>query len=186
MTFPSRKKLGIALVFLVSNVNIVFAQDILGLSSRFDDILTEWTIYYDNNGNEGQGSLFIKNPQAHVPDRWVFSFDEFEGVIKQNFPGDHNHWILETKNERIHIRTIWTDNFCDWKISNREISVDFSCLYAGDFQTWEMRNHRMGELEISMSMLNDPRDWRLDYKVIDQITPMIQLAMLFAAVTTSL
>lgn len=186
MTSRFRKNMGIALLFLASCINQAIAQDILGLSSRFDDVLTEWTIYFNDNGEEGQGRLYVQNRLARVHDRWSFSFGEFEGTIRQSFPGDHNHWILETKNERIHIRTIWRDNFCDWKISNQQISVDFSCVYTGDFQAWEMRNHRMGELEILMSTLNDPRDWEMNYHVIEQITPTLQLAMLFAAVTTSL
>ncbi len=161
------------------------AQDLLGASTRYDDDLTQWILYYDNGGAQAEGRLLLKNPLLPNSNTWIFDFAGMEGEIKLHTI-DGNHWVLSGMGERIHIKTVWQDSFCDWKISTNDISVDFSCVYTGDMQNWEMRNNRLGELEIFTTSLNDPRDWGMKYDVDTQVYPLIQLGMLFAAIISSI
>lgn len=85
------------------------------ISTKWENDLSEWEIFDSNNDLVGKLDARWANQQDWS--EWDFFFDELTGQIRQKWAPDNNEWELRTADEIITCRTIWRNQFNQWRIS---------------------------------------------------------------------
>ncbi len=164
----------LSLIFSFSGVS---AQTLAGAASRWGDSFREWVIYTDEDGNEGDLHLRWQNTDKW--DEWEYRLDGVSGAIKIKWPQDPREWeIRSSEGDIVSAKTLWNNNFREWRISNNDLQMNLVCRYNNSWDEWEVRGNS-GNMEIYSAFAGDPRDWVVIDELDNDVPAAMRMAILF-------
>jgi len=167
----------ICTAFFLWSFVLSYGQDIVGLSTRWDDSFAEWIIYGEYEGEEGE--IVMKYPMREDWSQWNFSFGEINGTIQVKWKGDANLWELRGANEIVTIRTVWKDDWRQWEVKNGDVRIDVKSKWGNIFEEWTTTNSQHGEMKIYTSWEGDLRDWVIEDHLKEEVSLPTKLALAF-------
>ena len=160
------------------------AQVITQISTLWDDRVDQWVIYTDNEDLEGL--IELRWPLREDLSEWKYELDELSGIIKQTWKGNPNSWeVIPYDGPRIIAKTIWQNDFSEWKITQGNKIYRFKSKYPSQRFEWELSKGKQDEFYIYMINEADPRDWSVEDYIEDGSLDL-SIAMSFVAIYNSL
>ncbi|MCB0687841.1 MAG: hypothetical protein KDC53_15000 [Saprospiraceae bacterium] len=156
------------------------AQELVGLSTRWDDSFAEWVIYTE--GGDVEGEITMKWPLKGDWSEWNFRIGELSGTIQVKWKNDPNLWEVRSDNQIITIRTIWKDDWRQWEVKNGDVSLDVKSRWANILEEWTADDDRYGSMKLYTSWEGDLRDWVVEDQLNEQITLPTKIALAFIPV----
>ncbi len=185
----------IFVVFLLLCSQVLQAQSLSGISTRWSDELTEWDIYTlegDQEILEEDGEEYIEvAPTGQLMMRWQmdlnwaewdFTVDGVQGSMRQLWKDDPTQWELRIGNEVVTCRAAWRDDLSEWRITNNKKTLTWRSKYRRNLNEWELRGNTYGAFYVYTTFLNDPRDWTIVDELDNEIPFSMKMAMTFLAV----
>lgn len=173
-------KFVLATLLLLTIAETAWTQRLAGLSTKWDDSFSEWVIYGEDEGFEGE--ITMRWPTKGDWTEWDFRIGELSGQIKTKWNDDANLWELRSNNEIITIRTVWKDDWRQWEVKNGDIRVDIKSNWSNILEEWSTTSDRYGVMKIYTSWEGDLRDWAVEDDLEDQISIPTKIAMVFIPV----
>ena len=169
------------LVFL-SIYSSLNAQTILYLQTKWSDDFSEWA-FYDEEENQ-IGELRLRWPSQNDWSEWDFSFFDVNGQLKLKWKDDPNEWELRGNNEIVTARTLWKNNFREWRIStDNNSNLTLKSRYGNVIDQWETRN-RLFYIETDWE--GDPRSWKIILEDAFDYSETALVALVFTSVFHSI
>ena len=161
----------------------LFGQYLTGIATKWSDSFSEWYIYTDVEGEEGE----LKQRWALRNDwtEWEYRQGEHFGRIKLKWRNNFNEWEIRGGNEVVTARTLWNDNFREWRISGNGTQLSLNSRYGNTFDEWEIRKSDHGLFEMYTNWEGDPRDWNVVDELDERIGFTMKMAMIFIALYQS-
>ncbi len=173
----------IALFIFLFGASLAKAQEIVGMSARYDDAFREWDIYDDSESVIGE---FIQRWQQQDNwTEWELRYGDEWGAVRQKWKNDNSHWELRLAGETITIKMLYTNDPNSWVITDNNISIDYSTRYPFRSDEWQADSKQFGKFSINMYYEKDPRDWEVFDELAEDVSPAMRLAMLFVTVMVS-
>lgn len=135
------------------------AQHLTGLATRWNDSFTEWIIYTDTEGQDGELRQRWQGQDDWT--EWQYRLGESTGNIRLKWGDNPNEWEARGDNAIISARTVWNGNFREWRISDGSYQLTLSCRYGNTFDEWAVRSSNAGEFNMYTNWEGDPRDWAI-------------------------
>lgn len=173
-----RQYLLIGLMLLLPS--ILLGQKLAGLSTRWDDSFSEWVIFSEVEGFEGD--ITMRWPMRGDWTMWDFRMGELSGEIKTKWNNDANLWELRADNEIITIRTVWQNDWRQWEVKNGDLQIDIKSRWGNILEEWYCEDKRYGELKMYTAWEGDLRDWVIIDDLIEEISLPTRIAMVFIPV----
>ena len=175
------KYLKIVGIFILLGLSIPsYTQNIVGLSTNWEDSFSEWTIYSEDE--DVTGEMRIQWPLDQDWTEWVFSIGDEIGQIKMKWKDNPNQWELRCQGQVITIRTVWKDDPTRWRITDNTNSYTVISKWHNLPHEWKLQETQLGSFEIYMTHEPDPRDWDIHDTLPEEVTLPIKMAMIFIAV----
>lgn len=176
------KKLFSFLYFILFLFNLS-AQEIIGVSARYDDSYREWDIYDDSEAIIGE---FSQRWQMNDNwKEWDLRFGDASGSVRQKWKSDPSRWELRLDGETISIKMHYPNDPNQWIITNDRISLEYSTRMPYNSNEWRSNSKTYGNFEMIMLNENDPRDWEIFDELSEDITPAMRLATIFITLMVS-
>lgn len=149
------------------------AQQVIGLSTQYDDRYDKWIIVTDTEGLEGT----IEATWAMLGDftEWQYNLGDQSGIIRMRQKNDPNVWEVLGGGEIIEARTVFPGERNHWQINNGRIRVDVK-TYRPQPEQW-LVEYKQEEIYFYTYQEYDLRDWVVENKATFNL-PM-QLALIF-------
>ena len=157
-----------------------FSQELVGLSTRWDDSFSEWVVY--THGGDVEGEITMKWPMKGDWSEWNFRIGELSGTIEVKWKNDPNLWEVRANNEIITIRSVWKDDWRQWEVKNGDIRLDVKSRWANILEEWTAADDRYGSMHIFTSWEGDLRDWVVEDQLTEQISLPTKIALTFIPV----
>lgn len=167
-------------LLIFSPVLALNAQQLTGLSTKWDDSFSEWLIYTDDENLTGE--LVMRWPLQNDWSEWDYRLGEYSGSIRVKWKGDPNLWELRGGNELITIRSVFKDDFRQWEVKSSRLSIDIKSKWGNIFEEWVARKESYGQLEMFTAWEGDLRDWVVEDQLNTDISLHFKLAMSFIPV----
>ncbi|MFN4079575.1 MAG: hypothetical protein ACK4NS_01640 [Saprospiraceae bacterium] len=163
------------------------SQDLSGLSARWSDSFVEWDLY----GFDGEDAQ--EERIGHLQLRWLNLKDDFSeweyqcgsqrGSIRLKWKDDPNNWELRTfDNETITMRTLFNGDLRQWRVTNNDYSLELRSKWQNQLDEWLVEDRARGIFYIYTARERDPRDWLIDDRLSDEVSPAMRMALAFLAV----
>lgn len=146
------------------------AQVLAGAATRWNDSFSEWIIYTDTEG--GEGELRLRWAMTDDWTEWQYRLGESTGTIKLKWREDLNEWEARGDNHIASARTVWRGNFREWRITDGQHTLTLSSRYGNIWDEWTVRSSSAGQFEMYTSFEGDPRDW----VIVDELEETVPLA----------
>lgn len=155
----------------------VAAQLLTGAGARWSDSFREWVLYTEVDSDEGD--LRLRWQDGDKWDEWEYSLSGISGAIKLKWPNDPGEWeIRNSLGEIATAKTLWNNNFREWRISDNDIQVNLVCRYNNTWDEWEVKGNH-GSMEIYTAFTGDPRDWVVIDELDEDVPAAIRVGILF-------
>jgi hypothetical protein len=159
------------------------AQEIIGVSARYDDSYREWDIYDDSEALIGE---FVQRWQQNDDwKEWDLRFADGAGSVRQKWRTDPSRWELRFDGETISIKMHYPNDPNHWIITNDRISLEYSTRVPYQSQEWRTTSAAHGNFKMLMMNENDPRDWEVFDELHEDISPAMRLATIFITLLVS-
>ena len=184
-TFPLQTALYICMrlwcsILLLFSYHLAWNQELVGLSTRWDDSFSEWVVYTE--GGEVEGEITMKWPIKGDWSEWNFRIGELSGTIEVKWKNDPNLWEVRSDNEIITIRTVWKDDWRQWEVKNGDIRLDVKSRWANILEEWTAHDDRYGTMKLYTAWEGDLRDWVVEDEFNDLISLPTKIALAFIPV----
>ena len=166
------------LVVLILSCQSIIAQKVIGFSSEWNDMLTEWNIICVQE--EDDGRLIMRNPD--YPLDWDIEWADKYGTIKQLFEGKREKWVLRLGNDYLEFKPRWPGQRREWKLTDHTHTLYFKSKWANIPDEWNGGQENLGYFDMQTDQTGDIRDWEIDDDLVDGISPSFKMAMLFIAI----
>ncbi len=173
----SRIKTGLWLIAFLVITKPVSAQLLSGAGARWSDSFREWVLYTDVDGEEGDLHLRWQNTGDWT--EWEYQLAGISGAIKVKWPDNPGEWeIRNSEGEIVTAKTLWNNNFREWRISDNNIQLTLVCRYNSTWDEWEVQGNH-GQMEIYTAFTGDPRDWVVVDELDEEVPTAIRMGILF-------
>ena len=169
----------------------IFSQKLTDARTRWSDSFTEWLLFAtpDTAGNhdpqaEQIGKISLRWPQNDDFTEWNLDCDNLRGSIKLKWKTDQNRWELRADGEIITMKTRWDNDFSEWKITDDETSIILKTRF-NTANEWLTDDPKMGRFYMYTLFADDPRDWAIDDRLSEKISPAMRMAMVFTVLFQS-
>ena len=166
----------ILFLILIAFTSEVLGQELVQLSTRFNDDFREWKVYYDE---EGEGDLKVTWIQKNDLSKWDYKVGESFGMIKLKFLNNPNLWELRGDNEVITAKTVWNGQFQQWRISDSKRTIKLGAVNRLNANDWTIFDENEGQFLMYTEYLNDPRDWIIEESLNEGISLPFKMMMAF-------
>lgn len=159
------------------NIN---AQIIEGLSSKWDDSVSEWIIFAFDSATETEieGTLSMRWPLDNDWTIWDIRLQDYTATIKVKWRQDPNHWELRGQ-EIIQIKSVWKDDASNWNIIHDGKQSRFIAKSTFDGLEWQIKDDKDGYFGMIMEFQGDIRDWYIQDDTTEDISLDMKMAMMF-------
>ena len=158
------------------------AQTLTAIAARWDDNLTEWTIYTDDDEQQGQLELRWGRDWTE----WDYRLGDLIGSMEQRWSEDPTQWEIRGDNEIITARTIWFDNLSEWRITDNDITLTLKPQWGTYANEWVIEEENYGKFEMYTEYEFDPRDWVIIDELKEDISFNMKMAIVFLVVYHSI
>jgi len=173
------KKVFLIIIFFnVFSQSLIFAQNwVTGIESNWDNDVKEWTIYTDSLDAE----LRFRWQLPDGTTTWDYSCgDDISGNISQVWAGNLGDWeVRATNGEIISMKTIWNNDFTEWRITDNETSFKLKQKWANNKNEWEIRDDNLGDISIYTRWNDDFRDWEIQDDMLEDLGFHMRMAIIF-------
>ena len=169
------------LLIIVVNVlgqSLAIAQSwVTGVASNWDNNMKEWTIHTDSL----DGELRFRWQLSDGTTTWDYSCgDDISGSISQTWAGNLGDWeIRATNGEIISMKTIWNNDFTEWRITDNETSFKLKQKWTNNKNEWEIRNETLGDIVFYTRWNDDFRDWEIQDDMVEEVGFNMRMAFIF-------
>ena len=175
--FPFRFLLG-ALLF--GAVAPVLAQPYLtGLSATWSDEFHEWTLYGEEEDQEG--TLQLRFPARRSYTDWTYQLADQQGRIQPKWPDRRDEWELRSGATIVTARALWRNDPREWRVSDGTYTLTFRTRYGNRWDEWELRDNRLGDFRIYTDYENDPRDWTIEDGLAEELPFGLRIMLTYIA-----
>ncbi|MCI5080378.1 MAG: hypothetical protein MRY78_01730 [Saprospiraceae bacterium] len=173
----------ILLLFLFGCSQMVHAQYLVGLETKWADSFREWTLFAEAEENDGHLQLRWLGQDDWT--EWDYRVEDSFGQIKQKWKDNPNEWELRGNNNIVSMRTSLIGNFREWRISDNQHTLTFQTRYGNMADEWEMRNKELGYFGMLTEYEGDPRSWIITDELQEELSFELKMAMIFIAIYQS-
>lgn len=202
--FADRGKLGKSYIKLNLNLSMVrsfifaclmlwvtalHAQTLTGISSTYNDDLTEWELFHevalepDSVDTEYEeeliGRLSPLWPMRKDLRDWRYEIDGNQGTIRQKWSTDKTHWELSDDESRITMQPTFPGDVSNWRLTDNNISLTLRCRYGNVADEWLVDDSKYGTFYMYTLHEGDPRDWVIKNKLNEDVPQGMQMALAF-------
>lgn len=178
-----QQKAYIIVCILLLGLTSINAQEIIGMSTRYDDSFKAWDIYDDTDASIGE---FVQRWQMNNDfSEWDITFGDVHGNIRQKWKDDFNRWELRLNGETITMKILYNNDVNKWVITDNNTSLDYTTKRYNDASHWIATSKEHGTFEVVIYNEGDPRDWEVFDELSDDISPSFRMAMLFVTTIVS-
>ena len=155
------------------------AQMITGISTKWSDEFSEWTIWTDDE--EIEGELTRRWQVRDDWTEWDYRIGEEVGSIRQKRKGDPTHWEIRGYDDIVTAKMAWRDDIRTWKITNNSQYLTLTTRYGNMLDEWILRDETNGIFHMYTELEQDPRDWIIVDKLDEDISFTMKVALMFIA-----
>ena len=155
------------------------AQIITGISTKWSDEFSEWTIWTDDE--EIEGELTRRWQMRDDWTEWDYRIGEEVGSIRQKRKGDPTHWEIRGYDDIVTAKMAWRDDIRTWKITNNSKYITLTTRYGNMLDEWILRDETNGIFHMYTELEQDPRDWIIVDKLDEDISFTMKVALMFIA-----
>lgn len=163
------------------------AQQLVGLSSYYDDSFVEWRFYAaDETGDETEGTLKL-TWQLREDDwtEWEYRIGDAYGTIKMKWRDNPEEWELRGNNSIVTARTVWPGQFDEWRITDNTTTLTLKSKWTSQWDYWLLRSSNNGNFEMYTHYERDPRDWEIVDELDDKVSFEMKLMLMFVTMFNS-
>lgn len=176
----------ILLLFIGAVQVNVSAQYLSGIATRWSDDFTEWLLFPENEEAE-EGTLRMRWQNQRDWTVWDYRLGDLTGGIKLKWNGNPNQWEIRGNNEIVTARTLWNNNFLEWRITtNSGKTLTLKSRYGNRIDEWEIRDSKLGDFYMYTNWENDPREWVIVDDMYEEVSITTKIAMVFIVVYHSI
>ncbi len=158
----------------------VEAQELVGLSTKWDDSFSEWIMVTEDETEIGE--IVMRWPLKDDWTEWDYRLGESSGAIKVKWRGDANLWEVRGENEIVTIKTIWPNDWRQWEVKSGDKRIDVKSTWANILEEWSASDDDLGELYMYTAWEGDLRDWVIEDNLSDQVSLPFKVALIFIPV----
>ena len=160
-------------ILLVVCIGMGNTQNVIGISTQYDDRYDKWIVVTGVEGLEGT----IEATWATLGDfsEWQYNVGDESGIIRLRQKSDPNVWEVMGGGEIIEARTVFPGEMGHWQILGGRHRVDVE-IYNRNPEQW-LAEYKEQELYFYTYREYDLRDWIVENKASFSL-PM-QLALIF-------
>ena len=155
------------------------AQYISGIGTKWSDAFTEWTIYTEEDGLEGD--LTMRWQLNNDWTEWDYRLGEEFGSIKMKWKDNPSQWELRGGGEIVTIYMVWPNDIREWRLTNNTITLTLKSRWGNNLNEWQLKTDKYGHFDIYTNWENDPRDWNVYDELDEEISIHMKIALLFIA-----
>ncbi len=159
----------------------VWAQNLAGLSTRWDDSFTEWIIYLAEE-EDLQGEITMRWPMKGDWTEWDYRLGDLSGAIKVKWKDNPNLWEVRGDNEIVTIQTVWRDDWRQWEVKSGDIRIDVKSRWANILEEWSAQHDEWGKVQMYTSWEGDLRDWVIEDDLNQELSLPVKIAIVFIPV----
>jgi hypothetical protein len=170
-------------ISIVATDSLMAQAWLTGAGQKWDDNYKEWEIYTDSL----QGELTFRWKLNNGTEDWDYNFgDTLSGQI-ESWGGTRSEWELRsTDGEIITMKTIWTNDFTEWRITNNDQSLKLQQKWNNDKNEWYIKDKTLGSMTLKTSWNDDFRDWEVTDDLSDKLSMHFRLAIMFVVIINSM
>lgn len=163
----------IVLFLFCVGANTGLTQNVIGISTQYDDRFDKWIIVTDIEGLEGT----IEATWATLGDftEWQYNLGDQSGIIRLRQKNDPNVWEVMGGGEIIEARTVFPGEMGHWQMQGGRQRVDVE-IYKRNPEQW-LAEFKTEELFFYTYREYDLRDWIVENKA--SLSLPMQLALIF-------
>lgn len=155
-----------------------FAQDIIGIGTRYNDSFRDWIITTSDEDIEGEMRMrwAFRNDWTE----WDISIGDLHATVEQKWKDDPNLWEIKCDGYVVNAKTVWPGEFNRWKLNDGEHQFSWGTKYFNMRDEWS--TGKGGEFKVYTYWEGDPREW----VVVDNMPQDVSMAMRIAMIFLSL
>jgi len=156
------------------------AQWLTGVQTYYSDDFREWMIYTDEE--DVPGELTMRWRSRNDWSEWNYSIGDLSGTIRATFDDDPSQFEIRGNGVTITARRLFANDFREWRITDNETTLIFKTKWGNNTNEWTLRDEKKGTFEMETEWEADPRDWRIEDELDEEISLQMKVAMVFLAV----
>lgn len=173
------------LCFILGLAPKLYAQEIIGFSSVFDDSFREWkVITADEDDFDGELALTFGGVDNTFDD-WTYDVGEYSGSIRQKFKGDDRLWVLDADGRTISIERVWPGDNREWTIRDGRLRKTIRTRYGNSGDEWRLSDDKDGYFDIYTLYQGDARDWEISTTLSNEYDEHFIMALSFIVLYAS-
>ena len=169
------------------------AQRISSVSTRWSDSFVEWEVFAltrDSLPAEEDEEMPDEERVGELKLRWLnmredwsewdFEIGDQRGTIRMKWKDDPTQWELRSyEGAIISMRAAWTNDPTQWRITDNDVSLLLRSRWTNQMDEWLVEDSQHGAFYMYTFQEMDPRDWAVDDRLGERISPSVRLAMIF-------
>lgn len=156
------------------------AQWLTGMQTYYSDDFREWIIYTDEEDLEGDLNMRWKSQNNWS--EWDYNIGESSGTIRATFRNDPSQFEIRGDGITVTARRLFANDFREWRITDNETTVIFKTKWGNNTNEWKVRDKKNGSFEMETEWEGDPRNWRIDDEMDEEVSLQMKVAMIFLAI----
>jgi hypothetical protein len=165
------------------------------IRSRWSDSFVEWELLAPTDSTENEDGEWVveESPVGEFKLRWLnvredwsewdFDVSGLAGTIRARWKDDLTQWELRSYDGSVvTMRTVWGKELTEWRVTDNDISLNLKSRWTNQFDEWQVDDDTYGSFYIYTLRSRDPRDWAIEDKLREEVSPAIRLALTFLVV----
>lgn len=179
MIFHAGKNICVSALFILLSLPLK-GQILEGLSSKFDNEISEWIIFAFDPilEEELEGSMSMRWPLDLDWTVWDFRLEDYTASVKVKWKSDPNHWEFRG-NSTLQIKSVWQNDATNWIIIKDSNQYRFIARQTIDGLEWTLNSEDYGYFGMMMEYRGDIRDWFIVDELSEEIDIDMKMAMMF-------
>jgi hypothetical protein len=173
------------------------SQAFSSIRTRWSDSFVEWELLgyeddlppEDGADSEEMDEVIIGDLQLrwlNVRDdwsEWDFRLGEERGTIRMKWKDNPTEWELRTYNgDVVTMRAAWAGDLSEWRVTDNSLSLQLRSRWTNQFDEWLVDDPTYGRFYLYTFRRQDPRDWAIEDRLAEKVTPAMKLALIFLTV----
>ncbi len=175
---------------------LLAGQRVSSVSTRWSDSFVEWEIFApapdttrENDSQEAPDEERIgefKLRWLNVRDdwsEWDYEIGDQRGTIRMKWKDDPTQWELRAYDGAIvSMRAAWANDPAQWRITDNDVALSLRSRWTNQLDEWMVEDNQHGTFYMYTFQEMDPRDWAIDDRLSERISPAMRLAMIFIVI----
>jgi hypothetical protein len=175
---------------------LLAGQRVSSVSTRWSDSFVEWEIFApvpdtmrDDDLEEAPDEERIgefKLRWLNVRDdwsEWDYEIGDQRGTIRMKWKDDPTQWELRAYDGAIvSMRAAWANDPTQWRITDNDVALSLRSRWTNQLDEWMVEDNQHGTFYMYTFQEMDPRDWAIDDRLSERISPAMRLAMIFIVI----